>query len=107
MHNLRRAVRALYERLPEEVQNEPEIAKLAQLGCHTTMDIVCLIYPARNWELATKDVDFSWMAIEERWAQGYDDACRSLKRAAWLAPVPPHIGVVVHGLPGESETDTQ
>ena len=101
IHNLRRAIQVLYERLPAAIRNEPEIAALAELGCHTTMEIVRLMYAPRDWELATKGMDFSWAAIEERWTQGYRDATRVLKRAAWLEPVPPHVGVVVHDLPPE------
>lgn len=106
LHNLRRAVRALYERLPQAVQDEPEMAELAKQSCHTTMDIVALFYAARHWELAIKDGDFSWTAIEERRAQGYDDTCGVLKRAAWLEPVPPHVGVAVHEVPHEPEDES-
>jgi NTE family protein len=99
MHNLRRTVRALYKRLPEEVRNDPEVQQMAAMGCRTTMDIVHLSYRDAPWELSTKDADFSWAAIEERWALGYRDATRACAAAPWLEPAPPHVGVVVHELP--------
>lgn len=100
-HDLRRAVRALYQRLPEEDRRDPELCSLARLGCTTTMHIVRLIYPAQEWELAFKDADFSRAAVEERWQRGYRDASRMLERSPWLEPVPPDSGAVVHDLPGE------
>jgi NTE family protein len=103
LHHLRRAVMALYERLPREARRDPEVRALAELGCHTTMELVPLIYAARDWELAHKDADFSHTAIEERWAQGYRDASRALEQAPWLQPAPPLAGVVVHHIAPEGE----
>ncbi len=102
-HNLRRAVRALYARLPEDQRHDPALREFAELGCHTTMHIVQLICPRRDWEVAFKDVDFSWAAIEDRWARGYRDAARMLEWCPWEDPVSPHTGVVVHTLPPEPD----
>jgi NTE family protein len=96
IHNLRRALRSLYALLPEEVVHNPEIRELADLGCHTTMHIVELIYPTRDWELTFKDTDFSKTTVEERWHLGYRDASRLLERCPWDDPVSPHAGVIVH-----------
>lgn len=95
-HNLRRAVRALYNALPENKRNDPKMKKLAALGCHTTMEIVHLIYAGKPWETSTRDVDFSEAAVRERWDQGYQDAAQVIERAAWLEPVPPNVGVIVY-----------
>lgn len=95
-HNLRRAVNALYQALPQNKRNDPELKELADLGCRTTMEIVHLNYAGKPWESATRDADFSASAIGERWEQGYRDAAQTIGRAAWLEPVPPHVGVVVH-----------
>ena len=43
-----------------------------------------LSYRDAPWELSTKDADFSWAAIEERWALGYRDATRACAAAPWL-----------------------
>jgi NTE family protein len=99
LHNLRRVVRELYSQLPEAKRKDPKNRELAQRGCHTTMDIVHLGNRDRDWELATKDLDFSRTAIEERWQLGYSDATQMLRRAAWLEPVDPLVGVVVHRMP--------
>lgn len=95
-HNLRRAVGALYQALPEDKRNDPKLKALAALGCRTTMEIVHLSYAAKPWETATRDADFSAAAIRERWDQGYRDAAQVIEQAAWLAPVPSDVGVVVY-----------
>jgi NTE family protein len=102
-HNLRRAVRALYKALPESKRNDPELKELAELGCRTTMEVVHLSYRGKPWETATRDADFSAVAIAERWDQGYQDAVLALKQEAWMMPVPPHVGVVVY----EQDLDVQ
>jgi NTE family protein len=98
IHDLRNAVRVLHDLLPEDQRNDPAIAAVASLGCTTTMNIVHLVYPQQDWELGYKDVDFSWSQTREQWQRGYRDAARALKEAAWLEPVPPETGVVVHEL---------
>jgi NTE family protein len=107
MHNLRRVIRELYRHLPELKRKQPNFRKLAEWGCHTTMDIVHLGNRDRDWELASKDVDFSRTALEERWQLGYADAARVLERAAWTDPVDPLVGVVVHRMPCEDEDSIQ
>lgn len=102
-HNLRRAVRALYQALPEGKCNDAEFRALNALGCNTTMEIVHLIYRGKPWETVAGDVDFSASAISERWDQGAQDAALAVKEAAWLEPVPPNVGVVIHELPGKRE----
>ncbi|RJQ77896.1 MAG: patatin-like phospholipase family protein [Desulfobacteraceae bacterium] len=96
VHNLRRALRSLYALLPESVKDNPEIRALGEQGCETTMHIVELIYPARQWESSYSDADFSRAAIQERWSLGHRDASFVLEKCPWLNPVPSHTGVAVH-----------
>ncbi|HKU87745.1 MAG TPA: DUF3734 domain-containing protein [Casimicrobiaceae bacterium] len=99
LHNLRRVVRELYGELSEAKRKDPKMRELAEYGCHTTMDIVHLGNRDRVWELATKDLDFSRTAIDERWQLGYADATQMLEGAGWMDPVDPLVGVVVHRMP--------
>ncbi len=101
IHTLRRAVQALHERLNHEQRANPDIRALAALGCHTTMQIVHLIYPEASWgELSTKDVDFSRARLAERRALGYRDGSRAMTAAPWEKPVPRHTGVVLYEIAG-------
>ena len=98
-HNMRRAIREIFSRLPEDARNDPELRELADLGCRTTMNIVRLVYPGREWELTSKDVNFSESMIHERWKQGVFDARRALHHQGWLETAPRHDAVLVHELP--------
>ena len=104
LHHLRRIILELYSNLPAEKRREPAMRKLAEWGCHTTMDIVYLSNEAREWELALKDADFSRTAIGERHALGYSDAARMLERTPWMEPADPLAGVVLHNLPAAART---
>ena len=104
-HDLRRAVQALHARLPAKHKDDPELQKIAALGCDTTMHIVRLPYPGQDWHMASKDINFSRGSIQWRWDRGYRDAGRAIEQAGWLAPVPSHCGVVVHELAREIDHD--
>ncbi len=49
--------------------------------------------------LATKDINFSRSIIEWRCEKGYREALKMIKRAPWLDPVSPDLGIVIHELP--------
>jgi NTE family protein len=98
MHNLRRMVRALYAKVPAKLRSETERLELEKMGRHTTMHVVRLAYAGRDWQMASKDINFSRGSIQWRWEQGYRDASRAIESAGWLAAVSTDTGVVVHEL---------
>jgi NTE family protein len=95
-HRLRRLVRMLREKVPDEKLSEDELAELETIGIHTTMQIVRLAYSGRDWQMASKDINFSKGSIEWRWDQGYQDALRAIKQDVWRAELPEETGVLVH-----------
>jgi len=95
-HNLRRALRDVFDAVPAETCAERHLEGLGMLGCSKTMNIVSLVYPGQPWEMPTKDIDFSASAIRTHWDAGYGDAMSVIERADWLKPVAPHVGVTVH-----------
>lgn len=108
MHKLRGMVRALRDKVPRELLSEEEIREIDKLGAETTLHIVQLAYAGRDWQMASKDINFSRGSIQWRWGQGYQDALRAIKRAAWREVVPEGTGIVVHELvPGISECDAE
>jgi NTE family protein len=74
VHNLRRAFQVMYQKLPPALKNDPEVSALkhwlGELDHPNTTHVVRLVYPARGWELDSKDFNFSRAAIKERWEQG-------------------------------------
>lgn len=98
-HDLKHKLRELYARLPEAERSAQDRADLASFGCDATLHVVRLAYSGRDWHMASKDVNFSKGSIEWRWDQGYQDAMRALKHAAWLRLVAEDTAIVVHELP--------
>ena len=95
-HRLRRLVRALRAKVPDDMLSEDELRELEKVGTDTTMHIVRLAYAGRDWQMASKDINFSKGSIEWRWEQGYQDAMRAIDHAAWRAEAPEGAGVLVH-----------
>ena len=97
-HTMQRKLRDLVARLPPGTRTAKDEQDLLALGCDATLHIVRLPYAGRDWHMAAKDVNFSKGSIEWRWNQGYRDAMRALKQAAWLGQVAEDTAVVVHEL---------
>jgi NTE family protein len=96
-HKLRHMIRMLREKVPaEQLSTEERQALDDEAGKDTTMHIVRLAYAGRDWQMASKDINFSKGSIKWRWEQGYRDALRAIEVAAWHAEVPEGSGVVVH-----------
>ncbi|QBB72626.1 patatin-like phospholipase family protein [Pseudolysobacter antarcticus] len=96
IHRLRHVIRELAKKMPDKMQNSPEVKELAGWGCGTTMHVVRLLAPALADEDHTKDIDFSPAGIRARREAGYAETRRIIEAAPWTAPVDPIEGMVVH-----------
>jgi NTE family protein len=104
-HRLRKLVRSLRKKVPVEQLSPEELAELEAIGGETTMHIVRLAYAGRDWQMASKDFNFSKGSIDWRWDQGYQDALRAIKRGAWRVDAPEGSGVLVHEVGPVTECD--
>jgi NTE family protein len=98
IHQLRRALADLFEKLPETLRDGPEAQLLRPLGDHKVYNIVHLIYRAKNYEGHSKDYDFSRASMEEHWRAGYHDAVRTLRHPEVLERPTNHEGVFTFDL---------
>lgn len=105
-YQLRKLARELYERLPADLRKPADRKQLAELGADTTIHIVRLPYAGRDWNMASKDVNFSRGSIEWRWEQGYQDAMRGIEVSQGCPFQVSDNGVVVHELPPLVEVAT-
>jgi len=103
-HQLRQMVRAAYARLPREQITAAEHEQLSQLGVDATIHVVRLPYAGRDWNMASKDVNFSRGSIQWRWQQGYQDALRGIALSHDCHFDAADGGVVVHELPPPKAT---
>jgi NTE family protein len=97
-HHLQRTIAALYAKLSAKQKAAMGPGILDQLGCNSVMHIVRLPYGGQDWHMSSKDINFSKGSIGWRWDQGYQDASRGIKQAAWLAEVEDNLGIVVHNV---------
>jgi NTE family protein len=98
-HQMRQKLRALYQALPEDAKTADSARELAALGSDSTLHIVRLPYAGRDWNMASKDINFSRGSTQWRWEQGYNDGLRAVKAAGWLSFVSEDTPLVVHELP--------
>jgi NTE family protein len=98
IHQLRHIVRELTRALPASALGNPALREMAAYGCGTVMHLVRLMAPRLPDEDHTKDMDFNTARIGTRWQAGLADTRRALAEEAWLAPVGPMDGLVIHDL---------
>lgn len=99
-HDLRRMIALLGERVPENLQAEPDIRKCLAEASSATMTILHLVHEGSATELTMKTADFSSAALMAHWQAGENDVQTSLAHPRWLAPPPRRLGVVVHEMRG-------
>jgi NTE family protein len=96
IHRLRHVIRELAKKMPDKMQDSPEVKELAGWGCGTIMRVVRLLAPSLAHEDHTKDIDFSAAGIRARREAGYAETRRVIEAAPWTAQVDPIDGMVVH-----------
>jgi len=101
LQDLQRAIRVLAKNLPPAVRQKEELQPLIKMGCDHTINVVNLIMKALPGDNVFKDIDFSAETVGKRWQAGIHDCRRALRHKAWLQPLPPHAGLIIHELPQE------
>jgi NTE family protein len=76
---IRHMVGSLLDKLPPELQHEPEVEFLRPLCTEKVVSMVHLIYRTRDYENQAKDYEFSRRTMREHWDAGYHDAVRTLR----------------------------
>jgi NTE family protein len=84
IHNTRKALRDLIDRLPDELKSDPSVAILCEAAKENTVTVVHLIYRSKNYESSSKDYDFSHVGMVEHWGAGARDVYLSLRHKDWL-----------------------
>src|SRR3546814_6003090 len=67
-----KAIRALLDKLPPELQEDADAQRLRQLLDVGSVNIVHLIYRSRAWESGARDFEFSRSTMLDHWSQGRD-----------------------------------
>lgn len=84
VHNTRKAMRELMDKLPDDLKNDPSVEILCKAAKENTVTVVHLIYRSKNYENSSKDYDFSRVGMVEHWDAGVRDVHLSMRRKDWL-----------------------
>ena len=84
VHNARKVLRELIDKLPEHLKNDPSIDILRKVSKENTVTVVHLIYRSKNYESSSKDYDFSHVGMVEHWGAGVRDVHLSMRHKDWL-----------------------
>src|SRR5215213_9059398 len=79
VHNARKALRELLEKLPDDLKKDPSVEVLCNAARENTVTVVHLIYKSKNYESSSKDYDFSHVAMVEHWNAGVRDVHHSMR----------------------------
>jgi len=74
MQTMRNALASLIEDLPAAMRDHTSLDVLKCVADHKVYNIVHLIYRSRQYEINSKDYDFSRLAMNEHWQSGMKDA---------------------------------
>lgn len=85
IHNARRAVRDLISKLPDNLKDDPSVKFLSEAAKENAVTVVHLIYRRKNYEVSSKDYDFSRLNMLEHWASGEYDVDLSMRHPEWLS----------------------
>lgn len=84
VQSVRSALANLLEKLPEELLKGEEVPLLQKVADHKVYNIVQLIYRAKQYEIHSKDYEFSRLTMKEHWQAGYHDVLHTLRHSQVL-----------------------
>ena len=102
-HDMRRAINYVLKNLPEDKRQGEDYDLLKTLSCESVMNIVHLVYRAKDKSIHARDYEFSDIGIKAHWRSGHVDTLRTLRHKEWLNPPAEHVGVVTHDLLVDSD----
>ena len=102
IHNARKALRDLMNKLPDYLKNDPSVEILCKAARENTVTVVHLIYRSKNYETNSKDYDFSHVAMVEHWEAGVRDVHLSMRHKDWLERPQSGETMVTYDLTGDA-----
>ncbi|MBN8979880.1 MAG: DUF3734 domain-containing protein [Rhizobiales bacterium] len=103
LHDAKLAVLALIAKLPDNLKDDPLVAKLNEAAKENTVTVVHLIYRSKTHEASSKDYDFSRLAMNEHWTAGERDVYVSMAHPDWLNRPQPGETMVTYDLSQETD----
>lgn len=66
----REAIRRVLAKLPDHLNDDPDVTALAAMAAERPVSLVQLIYRANAWEGGSRDFEFSARTMQEHWLSG-------------------------------------
>jgi len=98
IHNIRKALRDLIGKLPEELKQDPSVALLSDAAKENTVTVIHLIYTSKVYESSSKDYNFAHINMVEHWGCGERDVFLSMRHKDWFEGPQPGESMVTHAL---------
>ncbi len=105
MQTIRRAIRNLRTKVPQEFTRNPDWQLLDSVSCDAAITIVLLIHRRAAYWTQSSDYEFSRYSMEEHWLAGRQDVERTCNHPDWKNRERPEEGVNVFDLTRELDTD--
>ncbi len=98
IHNIRKALRDLIGKLPDDLRQDPSVALLADAAKENTVTVIHLIYTSKVYESSSKDYNFAHINMVEHWGCGERDVFLSMRHKDWFEGPQPGESMVTHAL---------
>lgn len=98
--NLKKALGHILAKIPNDLKKDAIVKEIQDFASDADFDIVHVVYKAPDYEVSSKDCEFSKTSIKDRADHGYADMKNALDASPWLKPSKPHAGSVVHKFHG-------
>ncbi|HVO04082.1 MAG TPA: patatin-like phospholipase family protein [Candidatus Cybelea sp.] len=96
LQKLRRTLRLMLQKLPDSLDNDPDVVMARDLSCSKVYNVIHLIYHDKAFEAYHKDYEFSRLTMREHWESGLDDIRRTLAYPEWLERPSNESGIITH-----------
>lgn len=96
IQHLRNALGKAIDKIPAELQSDPDVQILKELSCSKVYNTIQLIYRDKQYETHSKDYEFSIVNMREHWRQGLTDITDTLARPEFFTRPTVGRAVVTH-----------
>jgi NTE family protein len=105
IHNIRKALRDLIAKLPDDLKHEPSVTLLSEAAKENTVTVIHLIYTSKVYESSSKDYNFSRIGMVEHWGAGARDVMLSMRHKDWFEGPQSDESMVTHALTADDYND--
>jgi NTE family protein len=81
----REAIRKVLDKLPGDLKQDEDVARLAEMAAEYAVNVVHLIYRKHGWEGGARDFEFSRATMEHHWAEGLAAIAETMRHDSLLA----------------------